>query len=172
MKCKQLETLTLDYLDGKLASRQAEAVEQHLAGCPACAERLRGFATVSSLLEGWEPMRPSALFNARLERRILAEADSPGGWRERLRLWLLVYPWRKSALAASLLGMLLLAVAVSRNFTASLDTAPMEVSGFPAVSEAEESYDELALYRELPVLENLELLSNFEVLQELQTTAQ
>jgi anti-sigma factor RsiW len=42
MKCKQLETLLSEYLDGELPAPQAERVRQHLAECPRCAERWNG----------------------------------------------------------------------------------------------------------------------------------
>ncbi|HWP83589.1 MAG TPA: zf-HC2 domain-containing protein [Terriglobia bacterium] len=181
MNCKELERYAIPYLDGKLARKDAAAVQQHLAGCAACARRLRGFSAVGSLLDAWEPVQPSPAFDLGLQQRLRAEAASPAGWRERLWLWLPVDAFARPALAGALLGILLVAVALTRFIPAHTGealgasaeqplfwSAPVPVDTAPADAD----YDELALYQQLPVLENLELLSNFEVLQELKTTTQ
>ena len=171
MNCKELEFHAIEYLDGTLASGQAQAVELHRADCAACAERLRGFSAVSGLLDGWEGIRPSAAFNARLEQRILEQPAAAAGWWSRLSSRFVLLPFGKPALAGAMLAVALIAAvvvqyypgspgAISQGPTASPATAPVVTAG----------NDDLALYQDLLVLENWELLSNFEVLQELETT--
>jgi anti-sigma factor RsiW len=171
MNCRQMESRAIDYLDGKLERKQAEAAARHLAGCPACAERLRAFSDVSSLLDTWEPVQPSASFNARLQRRILAE-PSAAGWRDRLALWLPVNSFGRPALAGALLGLVLFAVVLERYTPAKSVPAYQTAAGTALVATTFEGTDDLTLYQDLPVLENLEFLRNFDVLQELQTTTQ
>jgi hypothetical protein len=172
MNCRQLEEYAIAFLDAKLPRNEADAVRGHLATCAVCSERLRGFSDVSSLLDGWEGMQPSASFNRRLHQRIMAEPATPAGWMERFSGWLQVNSFGKPALAGALLGMMVIAVALAR-FAPESQTpvASNRTIGTP-LTTALEGNDELALYQDLPVLENLELLSNFEVLQELQTSAQ
>ncbi|MBI3935288.1 MAG: zf-HC2 domain-containing protein [Acidobacteria bacterium] len=172
MKCRDIEIHAIAYLDGKLARNEAVAVERHLAGCSACAERLHGFSDVSSRLDGWEPVQPSPSFNARLERRILAEPATSAGWRERISFWFQMHPSGRPALAGALLGMMLFAVVLARyNPSAPFPLTPGS-EGTQRVGTVSDGNDELALYRDLPVLEELDLLSNFEVLQEFETTTQ
>jgi len=172
MKCTELETHGIAYLDGKLARREAEAIERHLAGCTACAERLRQFSDVSSLLDGWEPVQPSASFNARLAQRIRAQEALPNGLWGRLSLWLRVHPFGKPAVAGALLGIMLFAVILTRYEPGTSIAITQNSAGAKMVATRSDGNEDLALYQDLPVLENLELLSNFEVLQDLQTTSQ
>jgi anti-sigma factor RsiW len=172
MKCKELETHGIAYLDGRLARREAEAVESHLAGCAACAERLHQFSGVSSLLDGWEPMQPSASFNARLAQRIRTQETLPNGLWERMTLWLRVHPFRKPAVAGALLGIMLFAVILTKYEPGTSVAITQDSANTTMVATRSDGSDDLALYQDLPVLENLDLLSNFEVLQDLQTMSQ
>ena len=172
MNCRQIESRGIAYLDGKLSREQAEAVARHLAGCAACAERLHAFSNVSSLLDGWEPVEPSASFNARLQQRILAESAAQAGWRDRLALWLQLDSLRRPVLAGALLGVMVFAVVLARYTPGTSVSIPQGTANTALVATTFEGTDELALYQDLPVLENLEFLRNFEVLQELQTTTQ
>ena len=172
MNCRQTELRAIAYLDGKLGRKAAEAVERHLAGCATCAEQLHGISEVSSLLQGWEPVQPSASFNARLERRILAEPATSAAWWERRLLWLQMHPFGKPALAGALLGMMLFAVLLARYTPGTSASLTANLPSTQMVATVSDGNDDLALYQDLPVLENLDLLSNFEVLQELQATRQ
>ena len=170
MNCSQIEMNAIAYLDGKLARAKADAFRRHLAECSPCAERLRAFSDVSSLMDSWAPVEPSASFNARLQQRILSEPAAQGSWLDRLSLWLPAKnPLGNPALAGALLGMIVFAVGLARYAPGtSVSFAPNTTD--TAVVASFEGTDELALYQDLPVLENLELLANFEVLQELQNT--
>ncbi len=164
MNCKELERYAIEFMEGA-AFREREAVEQHLAACPACAERLRVFSDVSRLLDGWEGIQPSATFDTRLGQRIAAQPVAPGWW-ERLTGGLLRFPSASPALAGAALAVVLVAVALVRYDPFSLSTPATEPQPAPVTLVSADA-DELTLYQDLPVLENWDMLSNFEVLQEL-----
>lgn len=170
MKCNEIEIYAIPYLDGTLPAREREQVELHLRGCSACAERLRGFSEVSSLLDNWEGIQPSASFNARLQHRILAQPAASASWWERIWVRLIPLPLSKPVLAGAVLAVMLVAVAVVRYSPSPFGAAGTEQGTTPTVAVLSDGPDELALYRDLAVLEDWELLSNFEVLQELNTS--
>lgn len=166
MKCKEVEIHAIAYLDGKLAARQREAVELHLEGCSACAERLRGFSQVNHLLDGWEGIQPSASFAARFEQRLLAPPGASASWWDRFPRRLAQVPLGNPVLAGAMLAVIVLAVVLIGYSPTSPETVAQHTTP-PIVATLAEGADDLALYRDLPVLEDWELLSNFEVLQEL-----
>jgi anti-sigma factor RsiW len=84
MKCKELETHAIAFLDGKLALSERAAVEAHLAACPACRERIQGFSSVMGLLGDWPAIQPSPFFQTRLAARLQAEPTSQSWWQS---LW-------------------------------------------------------------------------------------
>ena len=58
MRCAEVEVILCDYLDGTLAPPERELVEQHLQGCPGCAELARDAAAAVGFMEraaGVEP---------------------------------------------------------------------------------------------------------------------
>ena len=165
MKCKEMESRAIPYLDGKLAPRQREAVELHLRSCSSCAERIRGFSEVSGLLHEWEGMELSPFFNARWERLLEQDAASAGWWESLFRR-LAPLPPGSPIFAVALLAVISLAVVLVRYPPAPPERlASPEPS--PAVVSLASGVDELTLYRALPVLEDWDVLRNFEVLQEL-----
>jgi anti-sigma factor RsiW len=169
MNCREIEIHAIEYHDGKLAIHERRderrAVELHLAGCAACAERLRGFSDVSAMLGTWESIEPSASFNSRLERRLASQPAAAAGWWERLSMRLAWFPLGKPALAGAVLGMMLFGVILARYYPASSGNLAPATDDTPIVTNMMDGNDEL-----VPVLENLDLLSNFEPLQELKTT--
>lgn len=40
--CEEIRDLLVDYADGELSSRDSQAVAEHLAGCPACRQIVKG----------------------------------------------------------------------------------------------------------------------------------
>jgi anti-sigma factor RsiW len=165
MNCKEIEVHAIEYLDGKLAGENLQAVERHLRGCAACSGRLRGFSHVSGLLDSWNSIEPSASFNARLAQRLASPASGAVGWWEQLGRKLQWFPVGKPALAGALLGMVLFGVILARYYPGASQTLTPAPASTPIVASIADSNDEL-----VPVLQNLDLLSNFEVLQELKTT--
>lgn len=176
MKCHDLDSLAIEYLDGALDTPARAPVEAHLAVCGDCAARLRGLAGVSQLLDSWQDIRPSASFDFRLQQKMNSPAASSTSWRDRLSLWWFFLPFSRPALAGAMLAVILSAVAVIQFYPGGIHSgwqATIVSSGTDSTLVAAglaDGNDELALYAELPVLENWELLSNFEVLQEMKGT--
>lgn len=66
----------------------------HLAGCTACAEQLKGMRATMSLLDEWQAPEPSPYFEVRLQARLREEMAKPqAGW---------LHWFRRPVLAASL----------------------------------------------------------------------
>jgi len=53
--CRQAVALMADYLDGRLAARDRERLETHLAACPHCSEYLAQLQVTISALGRAEP---------------------------------------------------------------------------------------------------------------------
>ncbi|MGH9783886.1 MAG: anti-sigma factor family protein [Terriglobia bacterium] len=162
MKCKELESNAIAYLDGKLAPPHREAVEAHLAACPACRERVHGFTRVMGLLDEWPAVQPSPFFQTRLAARLQEEPASRSWWSS---LWPErdLRPAAGSIVAVALALVVTVAVAVLRYSPGPLDAAGggTDLQGVTVTSAG----DDLPLYQDLPLLEDYEVLRNFEVLQ-------
>ncbi len=169
MKCKQLESTAMAYLDGKLSARQRETVESHLEGCSACRERIQGLSGVMGLLGEWEDIRPSPSFNTRLAQRI-EQAGAPERWWESLQTWPLFRPLAKPLFATALVAVVALAVVLLRYSSAPLETMTQEPSLPMVAAVSAVGTDDLTLYSKMPILEDWDILRNFEVLQELRDT--
>jgi anti-sigma factor RsiW len=170
MKCTDLESNAIPFLDRKLAPSEHAAVEQHLAACASCRERVQGFSSVMELLGHWPAIQPSPFFQTRLAARRKEEPLSPSWWQS---LWQrdMARPLRPAAgpvFAAALAVVMVVATVVLQYTPAPLD--PDQSTATPGVTLASASADELPLYQELPLLEDYEVLRNFEVLQVLGNT--
>ena len=168
MTCKQIESRLIDYLDGKLAPREREAVELHARSCFSCAERISGFTEVFHLLDSWKGMDPSPSFDVRLEQRLEQEPPASGWWGSPFpRLIPLAVGNPIFAIA------LLVVISLAAVLIGYSPAPPEKLAGQqaePFVASVEASADDLTLYRDLPVLEDFDVLRNFEVLQELNST--
>lgn len=149
MTCGKLETLWMEYLDGKLAVAQHAEVEAHLAGCQACAARREESQAISQMLGNWEAPAPSPWFDARLRQRIAAETVPRG-----LAGWLAVFSPSFPLSVAALL------------FLGALLIWSGGTNQVPQVMVTDVKMDEL-----LHVVEEVELINNFEVLGELNKPA-
>jgi anti-sigma factor RsiW len=161
MKCNELETNAIAYVDGKLAPPRRAGVEAHLAVCAACRERVRGFAQVMGLLDEWPAVQPSPFFETRLAAR-LQEEPASRSWGS--SLWQTPDFRPTGSLAAVVLAVVVtVAVAVLRYSPAP---APLDAAGgADSQAVAVASADDLPLYQDLPLLEDYEVLRNFDVLQ-------
>ena len=95
--CRDKELLLGALIDGELDAANAQALEDHLAGCPACARQLRRWRALRAELRapGLAPRAPDAL-----RRRIEADlAREDRGRRPRLRA---AAPWALSGAMAAL----------------------------------------------------------------------
>ena len=170
MNCKHLEQDAIAFLDGKLAPTARRAVEEHLAGCASCRERIQGFSSVMGLLGDWHDIQPSPFFQTRLAARLQEEPVSQSWWQT---LWQdevepPLRPAARPVFAVALGVVMIVATVVLQYSPAPLDS---EQSGAtPGVTLASASADDLPLYQDLPLLEDYEVLRNFEVLQVLSNT--
>lgn len=74
MPCASFEDLLLDY--GELACAEREAVDAHLAGCPACREYLEALAQLDLRLAGlFAGVQASPAFRKRVLARVSLEGD-------------------------------------------------------------------------------------------------
>ncbi len=81
MTCAELEILLCDYVDGTLHAAERTALENHLAGCPACKQLAEDVAGVTAFFERVPDVEPPA----ELMTRILHHAPmGPGAVAERL----------------------------------------------------------------------------------------
>ncbi|HKE21146.1 MAG TPA: zf-HC2 domain-containing protein [Bryobacteraceae bacterium] len=74
--------LLVAYSSHKLDAAKTAAVDEHIGGCAACREFVRGQQAVWDALDMWEPEPISADFNRRLYQRIDAQVT----WWDRLLL--------------------------------------------------------------------------------------
>ena len=170
MNCRDLEQNAIAFLDGKLAPSGRRAIEEHLAGCASCRERVQGFSSVMGLLGDWPAIQPSPFFQTRLAAR-LKEAPVTQSWWQTLWQEPMDRPLRPAArpLFAVALAVVMVVAAVLLQYSpAPLD--PEQSGATPGVTLASASADDLPLYQELPLLEDYEVLRNFEVLQILSNT--
>jgi len=161
MKCNELESTAIAYVDGKLAPPERDAVEAHLAVCAACRERVHGFTQVMGLLDEWPVVQPSPFFETRLAARLQEEPASQSWWSS---LWQTLDFRPTGSLAAVALAVVVtVAVAVLRYSPAP---SPLDATGgVDSQAVAVASGDDLPLYQDLPLLEDYEVLRNFDVLQ-------
>ncbi len=76
MRCKDPQMPLQEYLDGQLAPPQVQAVEAHLAACPACQQRLALLRQVDDALATWPLLAEPADFTARVMADV-QQAASP-----------------------------------------------------------------------------------------------
>ena len=80
MTCAELEILLCDYVDGTLHAAERTALENHLAGCPACKQLSVDVASVTAFFERVPQAEPPA----ELMTRIMHHAPmGPGAVAER-----------------------------------------------------------------------------------------
>lgn len=75
MKCKELEELFSDYLEGTLNQAVQEEVEAHLAICSSCREKLRQMKALKGRLNDLEMVQLSPGFEARLWNQLRRESS-------------------------------------------------------------------------------------------------
>jgi anti-sigma factor RsiW len=92
---KQCDIPIESYHDGELSVAQREEVERHLAGCPACADRLEQLRAMSAAFAAVERPKLSQIAAARLQRQVEELIRGGRGERERMRI-----VWRCAAAAA------------------------------------------------------------------------
>jgi hypothetical protein len=153
MNCKELLERLPDVAAGLAEVTPEES--NHLAGCNACAQKLRDFRQTMNLLDEWQVPEPSPYFDVRLQARLREEMSRrPGNWLQ----W-----FRRPVLAAALT--LLIGIGVGLFFARG--------SGIygPAGEErfAEVEFQPGTAVSDLQTLDkNHELFADFELLDDLE----
>jgi anti-sigma factor RsiW len=92
MRCAELEILLADYLDGAVSGAGKSAVEEHLAGCAACAELARDAAGAVAFMDRAAAIEPPPGMVARIlaDDRIILRSS----WWERLVGFVSQFVWQ------------------------------------------------------------------------------
>ena len=105
MRCEDIRDVMPDLASGLLG--MTPEIDGHLAGCGACAAKLKEFRQTMALLDEWRATEPSPYFEVRLQARLREEMAKPqAGWPA----W-----FRRPVLAAALT--VLMAIGVGLFFT-------------------------------------------------------
>jgi anti-sigma factor RsiW len=80
MKHGQVQRCLLRLLDGELSPPQEAAVRQHLAGCPACAQRLVQLEQLWTGARRTAPLEAPAFFATRVAGRVRESERAPAGF--------------------------------------------------------------------------------------------
>ncbi len=135
MSCKKFEKWILRSFDNLLTEEEKKKIEIHINSCPECQETREEYRTIISLLRQEKPQEPKPYFWERLQAKIKE--------RQGLPFWASVKQWGLRAVPASLIIVLIIAVAI--------------ICIFP-VKDQELSQSEALLLRNLNPLEETQLL--------------
>ena len=75
MKCEEIRDLILDVAAG--AGEASPAMNEHLLGCDACADKFADMQKTMALLDEWRAPEPSPYFDTRLMARVREERAKP-----------------------------------------------------------------------------------------------
>jgi hypothetical protein len=149
MKCEEIRDLMLDVAAG--AGEASPAMNEHVRGCTACANKLADMQKTMALLDEWQAPEPSAYFDTRLMARVREEQAKP-----QRSAWLSWF--RAPALAGALALVLMLAGGV-RWFNSGGSHAKIE----PVVAPRGTAVGDLQTLDK-----NEDLYANFDLLDDLQ----
>jgi hypothetical protein len=152
--CAALESILVEYLDGRARPADRHAVEQHLSHCASCRLRAEEFRAIFGVLDDLPAISPSPEFDASLRARIAAEPARRSFWQ-----WL---PSPRLAFAVTALVVLSVWLSSTPRVTTNpvASNQPSQLGQVPAESD-------FGMIRDLPVLENFDVVSKFDALSEL-----
>lgn len=150
MKCEEVSSELVAYLDRRMDSAERHEIEEHLANCAACRTRADEFRQLWNVMDEVPAIEPSFGFDARVRQRVAAEP------RRRWFNW--VVPQPRLALAA----VLLIALTV---WVAKLPPSNPGMTG-PAATTGSTEQDFNAI-KNLGVLENYDVVTKMDALSEL-----
>src|SRR5580658_5395057 len=79
MKCEEIREVMPDLASGLM--EVTPEISDHLAGCGACAGKMKEFQQTMALLDEWKAPEPSPYFDVRLQARLREEMAKPQpGW--------------------------------------------------------------------------------------------
>ncbi len=142
MRCEELSSEWLSYMDGRATSAERKRLEGHFLECAACHSRAEEYHQLWSVLAEAPVTEPSLGFNARVRARIASQRQP--------HFWDWMVPSRRLAFAMALL------MALSVWFA--------RVPGDVTTAQSDQ---EFLMIRDLHVLENYDVLKDFSALSEL-----
>lgn len=152
--CTALESILVEYLDGRARPAERRSVEQHLEGCSSCRARVQEFGALWSEIEDLPEISPSPAFDVALRALIAAEPVRRSFWD-----WL---PSPRLAFAVTAL----IAMSVWMSSMPHVIPHPSMVSRAMEASKQTAESD-FGMIRDLPELENFDVISKFDALSEL-----
>jgi anti-sigma factor RsiW len=153
MKCGQMETKLVGYLDGKLAAAERRQMEAHLATCAACQQRVAEFRSVWDVLDELPALAPSTAFDNRIRARVRQEPVNAGFWS-----WIVPSPRMAFAVTALLIASIWLS---------SFQPGRLAVTHSPSGAAVQNAEAEFGMIKDLPVLEDYDVVTSFDALSEL-----
>jgi hypothetical protein len=145
MKCEEIRERMPDVAAGFSQATTDES--NHLAGCAACTEQLKGLRATMSLLDEWQAPEPSPYFDVRLQARLREEMAKPqAGW---------LHWFRRPVLAAALTVIMGVGIGL---FLTHDNGRP----GLPPVAEVGSAESDLQTLEK-----NNDLYANFDLLDDL-----
>jgi len=105
--CKD-ETLLSALMDDELLPEQKAAIRQHMETCPVCRQRFEALQQTDAMINGMEPLEPSADFNRNFWSKV---ADLENRATKRSWLRVLLTGWRPvlaSGMAAGIAAVILI----------------------------------------------------------------
>jgi anti-sigma factor RsiW len=154
MKCEEIKEVMPDLASGLM--EVTPEINDHLAGCGACAGKMKEFQQTMALLDEWKAPEPSPYFDVRLQARLREEMAKPqAGWLA----W-----FRRPVLAAALT--VLIGVGVGVFFTKG---SGIYGPGNKVVAESGQGAEPGTAVSDLQALEkNHDLYSDFDLLDDLE----
>jgi hypothetical protein len=153
MKCEEIRERMPDVAAGFSQATLEES--NHLAGCTACAEQLKGLRSTMSLLDEWEVPEPSPYFDVRLQARLREEMAKPqAGW---------LHWFRRPVLAAALTVIMGVGIGLfltRDNGRVNPPVAAADLGPGSAVSDLQTLDKNNDLYADFELLDDLDLQQN------------
>ncbi|MGA8271843.1 MAG: hypothetical protein WB919_09830 [Candidatus Sulfotelmatobacter sp.] len=156
MKCKEIHEVMPDLASGLM--EVTPEIDAHLAGCVACAEKMKEFQQTMALLDEWKAPEPSPYFDVRLQARLREEtAKQQAGW---------VGWFRRPVLAAALTVLMGLGVGLFFTNDSGMHRPGNEVA---SIIEPQATPEPGTAVSDLQALEkNHDLYSDFDLLDDLE----
>jgi anti-sigma factor RsiW len=157
IRCSKCTKHLSAFIDGEISEALAEAVQAHVAGCPACAGQLERLRALHGALDQLPTQQPSDRFDGAFARRLqAAKRDQRAASASKPR-W---GRWRLPAFAAAAAGLCAVAVVA----VLALRTPQPRIDTPDAGDELELAMN-LELLQDYDVVANLEALEDFEVVE-------
>lgn len=151
MKCEEIRDLMLDVAAG--AGEASPAMNEHLLGCDACADKFADMQKTMALLDEWQAPEPSPYFDTRLMARVREEQAKP-----QRSAWL---SWFRAPALAGALALVLMVAGGVRWFNGGRDISTGPQPAAPVQTGT--------AVGDLQTLDkNEDLYANFDLLDDLQ----